>query len=91
MYRPSFMRWWSRKVQMLEGDLNALSCLLENPRDEGAYWAAVCGVAESRTQLKRLSSSGSRCVPWVNHPTLLGFSFLLYKIKMFILAALGLL
>ena len=34
------------------------SCL-ENPRDGGAWWAAVCGVAQSRTRLKRLSSSSS--------------------------------
>ena len=33
------------------------SCL-ENPRDGGAWWAAVYGVAQSRTRLKRLSSSG---------------------------------
>ena len=32
---------------------------LENPRDGGAWWAAVCGVAQSRTRLKRLSSSGT--------------------------------
>ena len=32
------------------------SCL-ENPRDGGAWWAAVFGVAQSRTRLKRLSSS----------------------------------
>ena len=32
------------------------SCL-ENPRDRGAWWAAVCGVAQSRIRLKRLSSS----------------------------------
>ena len=32
------------------------SCL-ENPRDGGAWWAAVYGVAQSRTWLKRLSSS----------------------------------
>ena len=32
------------------------SCL-ENPRDGGAWWAAIYGVAQSRTQLKRLSSS----------------------------------
>ena len=30
---------------------------LENPRDGGAWWAAVYGVAQSRTRLKRLSSS----------------------------------
>ena len=34
------------------------SCL-ENPRDRGAWWAAVYGVAQSRTWLKRLSSSSS--------------------------------
>ena len=32
------------------------SCL-ENPRDGGAWWAAVSGVAQSQTRLKRLSSS----------------------------------
>ena len=32
---------------------------LENPRDGGAWWAVVYGVAQSRTQLKRLSSSSS--------------------------------
>ena len=32
------------------------SCL-ENPMDRGAWWAAVYGVAQSWTQLKRLSSS----------------------------------
>ena len=35
-----------------------VSCL-ENPRDGGAWWAAVYGVAQSRTRLKRLSSSSS--------------------------------
>ena len=34
------------------------SCL-ENPVDRGAWWAAVSGVAQSRTRLKRLSSSSS--------------------------------
>ena len=32
---------------------------LENPRDWGAWWAAVYGVAQSPTRLKRLSSSSS--------------------------------
>ena len=43
-----------------EGNGNPLqySCL-ENPRDGGAWWAAVCGVTQSRTRLKRLSSSSS--------------------------------
>ena len=33
---------------------------LESPRDGGAWWAAVYGVAQSRTRLKQLSSSSSR-------------------------------
>ena len=41
-----------------EGNANPLQCsCLENPRDGGAWWAAVYGVAQSRTRLKRLSSS----------------------------------
>ena len=41
-----------------EGNGNPLqSSCLENPRDGGAWRAAVYGVAQSRTQLKRLSSS----------------------------------
>ena len=44
-----------------EGHGNPLQCsCLENPRDGGAWWAAVCGVAQSPTRLKRLSSSSSR-------------------------------
>ena len=39
---------------------NPLQCsCLENPRDGGAWWAAVYGVAQSWTRLKRLSSSSS--------------------------------
>ena len=38
--------------------LSSTPCL-ENPRDGGAWWAAVYGVAQSRTRLKRLSSSSS--------------------------------
>ena len=41
-----------------EGNGNPLQCsCLENPRDRGAWWAAVYGVAQSQTRLKRLSSS----------------------------------
>ena len=44
-----------------EGNGNPLQCsCLENPRDWGAWWAAVYGVAQSRTWLKRLSSCSSR-------------------------------
>ena len=43
-----------------EGNGNPLQCsCLENPRDGGAWWATVHGVAQSRTRLKRLSSSSS--------------------------------
>ena len=43
-----------------EGNGNPLQCsCLENPKDRGAWWAAVYGVAQSRTRLKRLSSSSS--------------------------------
>ena len=44
---------WRRKWQPLQ-----YSCL-ENPRDGGAWWAAVYGVTQSWTRLKRLSSSSS--------------------------------
>ena len=41
-----------------EGNGNPLQCsCLENPRNGGAWWAAVCGVTQSRTWLKRRSSS----------------------------------
>ena len=43
-----------------EGGGNRLQCsCLENPRDGGAWWAAIYGVAQSQTRLKRLSSSSS--------------------------------
>ena len=39
---------------------NPLQCsCLENPREEGAWWAAIYEVAQSRTWLKQLSSSSS--------------------------------
>ena len=43
-----------------EGNGNPVRCsCLENPRDSGAWWAAVYGVAQGWTRLKRLSSSSS--------------------------------
>ena len=43
-----------------EGNGNPLQCsCLENPRDGGAWWAAIYGVAQNQTRLKRLSSSSS--------------------------------
>ena len=51
--------WATSRSCIGEGNGNALQCsCLENPRDGGAWWAAVYGVAQSRTRLKRLSSSG---------------------------------
>ena len=60
-----------------EGNGTPLQCsCLENPRGGGAWWAAIYGVAQSRTRLKRLSSSSSsqcmgcgfdlwiRTIPW---------------------------
>ena len=46
-----------------EGNGNPLQCsCLENPRDGGAWWAAVYGIAQSRTWLKRFSSSSISCI-----------------------------
>ena len=43
-----------------EGNGNPLQCsCLENPRDRGAWWAAIYGVAQSQTRLKWFSSSSS--------------------------------
>ena len=61
-------RWGSDRTERLhfhfslscigEGNGNPLQCsCLENPRDGGAWWAAIYGVAQSRTRLKWLSSS----------------------------------
>ena len=50
-----------------EGNGNPLQCsCLENPRDRGAWWAAVYGVTQSWTRLKQLSSSSSSSSS--NHP-----------------------
>ena len=47
-----------------EGNGNPLQCsCLENPRDSGAWWAAVYGVAQSQTRLKGLSRSSSSLAP----------------------------
>ena len=56
-----------------EGNGNPLQCsCLENPRDWGASWAAVYGVAQSWTWLKWLSSSSSnmtsRCLCFKTMP-----------------------
>ena len=59
-----------------EGNGNPLQCsCLENPRDGGAWQAAVYGVAQSWTQLKRLSSSSS--ILKVPRDPVFSFSFLI--------------
>jgi len=53
-----------------EGNGNPLQCsCLENPRDGGAWWAAVYGVMQSWTQLKQLSSSSSSSSPLFTVPS----------------------
>ena len=50
-----------------EGNGNPLQCsCLENPRDGGAWWAAVYGVAQGQTRLKRLSSCSSSSLSQVS-------------------------
>jgi len=72
-----------------EGNGNPLQCsCLENPRDRGGWWAAVYGVAQSRTRLKRLSSSScSSSATWEAPPpfptlclTQFGFSGLIFEL-----------
>ena len=46
-----------------EGNGNPLQCsCLENPRDRGAWWATVSGIAQNPTRLKRLNSSSSSSI-----------------------------
>ena len=53
--------WWKLAYYFGEGNGTPLQCSCpDNPRDWGAWWAAVYGVTQSRTRLKRLSSSSSK-------------------------------
>ena len=55
-------------LSCIEGNGNPLQCsCLENPRDRGAWWAAIDGVAQSRTRLKWLSSSSNYITEWLGH------------------------
>ena len=71
-----------------EGNGNPLQCsCLENPRDGGAWWTAVYGVAQSRSRLKRLNSNSSTMrMPKAPHlkrreAALRGRSELIYNMK----------
>ena len=58
LYRPVLV---SSRVLFTEGNGTPLQySRLENPMDGGAWWATIYGIAQSRTQLKWLSSSSSR-------------------------------
>ena len=58
---PRCLSWAGWFVR--DGNPLQYSCL-ENPRDEGAWWTAVSGVAQSRTRPKRLSSSSTDVSSW---------------------------
>ena len=79
-WRPKYICWkiiinspylmstiYLKPPRIGEGNGNPLQCsCLENPRDGGAWWAAIYGVTQSRTWLKQLSSSSSRMgYPWI--------------------------
>ena len=50
-----------------EGNGNPLQCsCLENPRDGGAWWAALYGVAQSRTRLNDLAAAAIPTMPMSN-------------------------
>ena len=56
-----------------EGNGNPLQCsCLQNPRDRGAWWAAIYGVTQSQTRLKRLSSSSLTASPLLFFGSLCG-------------------
>ena len=95
IYNDSYVNWMTNKITCLtlmsfsmhngegNGDPLQYSCL-ENPRDRGAWWAAVYGVAQRWTQLKQLSSSsrpapfsGWLGVPWSAGPRVFSFASLL--------------
>ena len=63
-------RNWATSLSRIgEGNGDPLQCsCLENPRDAGAWWAAIYGVAQSRTWLKQLSSSRSDIIWYLSLP-----------------------
>ena len=59
-FKTPFCNYNNLCINNGEGNGNPLQCsCLENPRDGGAWWAAISGVAQSRTRLMQLSSSSS--------------------------------
>ena len=45
-----------------KGNGNPLQCGLENPRDGGAWWAAIYGVVQSRTRLRDLAAAAVKAM-----------------------------
>ena len=78
--------WATSLSRIGEGNGNPLQCsCLENPRYGGAWWAAVYGVAQSWTWLKRLSSSSSsRVFPLVILPLWSSYAHHLHSSPYFI-------
>ena len=74
-----------------EGNGTPLQCsCLENPGDGGTWWAAVCGVAQSRTRLKRLSSSSSSSWSLVKYDGLRSnaeYLLVLFKVRLHVLGS----
>jgi len=62
--------WATSLSRIGEGNGNLLQCsCLENPRDGGAWWAAIYGVEQSRKWLKRISSSSSSSLSLSHAPS----------------------
>ena len=73
-----------------EGNGNPLQCsCLGNPRDGEAWWAAVYGVAQSRTRLKRLSSSSSSSIDFLGHQEVVWMVLCSWKVTWHSWALLG--
>ena len=68
-----------------EGNGSALQCsCLENPRDGGAWWAAIYGVAQSQKRLKRLSGSrenNEQLQDVKNYTIRIHMSYIYYSLK----------
>ena len=70
-----------------KGNGNPLQCsCLENPKDGGAWWAAIYGVAQSQTRLKWLSSSSSRCIVIVDRVWAAEYSDLISMLSLSLLS-----
>ena len=70
-----------------EGNGNPLQCsCLENPRDGGAWWAAVFGVTQSQTRLKWLNKQASKILMFYRFTTMVlqGLNFFNWGVLIFL-------